>query len=222
MADLYPTITKVDASRGAPMGRSNWTGIPEGRVILRKLPLTEGYDPQGAYWGLPDNLYYALDEGGKFRKFVRADSVFEARKKLWDDSHGRIEEDEVLNMLTGYLTTLLFGEVIETSDRESEYYDRSFFDMNYGVEAVTPEMLAASHADCVKFLELAKPLLPESYDAHDLGGLLYYCRQGHGVSFSDYAAKWGGYDNARKLTKLAYDEMSEVYVFLTEDERVAL
>lgn len=45
-----PYRIKVDTRYGAPMGRPD-EGVFTGRVRLRRVPLHEGYDPGGAYWG---------------------------------------------------------------------------------------------------------------------------------------------------------------------------
>lgn len=50
-----PYRVKVSSRYGAPMGRPNvGTVDPDSRskrVHLRRVPLHEGYDPGGAYWG---------------------------------------------------------------------------------------------------------------------------------------------------------------------------
>lgn len=81
---------------GSQMGRRN--EIPndpknfEIKLSLVKLHLQDGcYDYQGAYWGAPDNLYYASaeyedltrqDETGVCRVFVRASSREEAKSNV--------------------------------------------------------------------------------------------------------------------------------------------
>lgn len=71
----YPTIHPVDCRYGAPMGRSTW-GIPEmcesHSIRLFQVPITDGYDPGGAYWGLGEPLWCATDDEGCYRAFTRA------------------------------------------------------------------------------------------------------------------------------------------------------
>lgn len=63
-------LTKVNCSRGAPMGRHDTISRETENLVfeLEWMPLTDGsYDVGGAYWGSPANLYcaQALDEDGE-------------------------------------------------------------------------------------------------------------------------------------------------------------
>ena len=81
MKNLLPP---VDTSRGAPMGRRSYgcpTECGPRTVRLFHVPLTEGYDAGGAYWGSGVPLYCATD-GADYRGFTRAASRADAAHKL--------------------------------------------------------------------------------------------------------------------------------------------
>lgn len=220
MIDLYPTIDKGYSEYGASMGRSAWRGHPEGKVTLYKLPIDQGgYDPGGAYWGGPDNIYYAVDEGGQFRYFTRAKDIDEARRHIWDNAYqGPLELDAALTMLGGYLTAALWAERADDSEDAS---DESFRDLNYSIAQVNEVSLREAEKDCREFLVQASEILPENPDYDGLGHCFWMSRQGHGTGFGDYSEQWGGRDNARKLSDLAYG-FSEKYPYLNDNDEVVL
>ena len=75
-------FSKVDSSRGAPMGRMPYGSIQEcfpRTVRLFKVNIdSQGYDDGGAYWGHGAPVWCAIGEhyytGFQSRAFVRADS----------------------------------------------------------------------------------------------------------------------------------------------------
>ena len=75
-------FSKVDSSRGAPMGRMPYGSIQESfprTVRLFKVNIdSQGYDDGGAYWGHGGPLWCAIGEhyytGLQSRAFTRADS----------------------------------------------------------------------------------------------------------------------------------------------------
>jgi hypothetical protein len=77
-----PTINNVNCKYGAPMGRAEWHGIPLPKAIrVFHVPLSQGYDKGGAYWGCGQALYCATDCEG-YREFVRANSRNHAINQL--------------------------------------------------------------------------------------------------------------------------------------------
>lgn len=75
----------VSSRYGAPMGRQE-DGYLETRIkrfvrIFRVRINSGGYDDGGAYWGIGEPLYCAIDDDGN-RKFIRAASRFLAAVKL--------------------------------------------------------------------------------------------------------------------------------------------
>lgn len=57
-------LRKVNCAYGAPMGRgSRGVNQPDYcKVFDRKVPMSQGYDKGGAYWGLPHDLRVAYSE----------------------------------------------------------------------------------------------------------------------------------------------------------------
>lgn len=91
MRTIKKIIDKVDCSRGAPMGRSsvypqNYMIVDPGaphkflvcpntkeskRIFDCAVPLTEGYDAGGAYWGIPSNLRVSYTKDLTYIHFYR-------------------------------------------------------------------------------------------------------------------------------------------------------
>ncbi len=79
-------ITPVNCNFGSPMGRDNVGNEPitvtsgknckivkknQIKVYEKRVHLTDGYDPGGAYWGSPSNLYVRFTKDLKFVQFYR-------------------------------------------------------------------------------------------------------------------------------------------------------
>jgi hypothetical protein len=79
-------LTKGYNQYGAQMGRSSV--LPDDELVFCKLRLqkinldTGGYDQGGAYWGLPNNVYWAWEDGGSIELAVRAANWEEAKLKV--------------------------------------------------------------------------------------------------------------------------------------------
>lgn len=61
--NINRVITKVPTRFGAPMGRANIGSFPTGnsggckpKIYDKRVPLIEGYDKGGAYWGIGSEL----------------------------------------------------------------------------------------------------------------------------------------------------------------------
>ena len=58
----------VNAKYGAPMGRHlgpDFLSPEAGKIHLRRVPLNSGgYDRGGAYWGLGQPIWHAMDQDG--------------------------------------------------------------------------------------------------------------------------------------------------------------
>lgn len=70
-AIVFPNVS---TKYGAPLGRTDLvrpTGA-EGYIYDRKVPMCEGYDRGGAYWGLPHNLRCRFTADGLFIHYYRA------------------------------------------------------------------------------------------------------------------------------------------------------
>lgn len=77
-------IHKGCSARGADMGRRNLIGEPAKLYLQRVRFVDSCYDPGGAYWGLPCNLWCAFADGEDLNAatmiFVRARTREEAKK----------------------------------------------------------------------------------------------------------------------------------------------
>jgi len=72
---LSKIIEPVNCKFGAPMGRNDVGSYPlpfeNEKVIQSKVPMCEGYDMGGSYWGLPHNLYVEYTKDLKYIHFFR-------------------------------------------------------------------------------------------------------------------------------------------------------
>lgn len=78
-------ITKVNTSRGAPMGRPNVGSKPktiiepncsvfkkyQTKVYEKRVHIIDGYDIGGAYWGYPSNLYVRFTKDLQYIEYFR-------------------------------------------------------------------------------------------------------------------------------------------------------
>jgi hypothetical protein len=65
-------ICDLDSKYGAPMGRDNIGKRPTGKRIFDcAVPLSEGYDKGGAYWGNPSDLRVAYTQDMEYIEFYR-------------------------------------------------------------------------------------------------------------------------------------------------------
>lgn len=85
MKTIDKIITKVDCKYGAPMGRQGVAPVGFGshcnvnemstrlgkRVFDCAVPLVDGYDKGGAYWGAPSNLRVSYTKDLKYIHFYR-------------------------------------------------------------------------------------------------------------------------------------------------------
>jgi hypothetical protein len=60
----------VNCQYGAPMGRQS-KGTPTGKVFDSPVPLYDGYDKGGAYWGYPSNLRVKYTADLSYVEFYR-------------------------------------------------------------------------------------------------------------------------------------------------------
>lgn len=89
MGTTYRPVGKVNCQYGAPMGRPAKLPDhdPEGSIKLhiRQLPLSDGYDRGGAYWGWPNNLWHVISTDGEVEMFYRGNSYEDVRRKAKED-----------------------------------------------------------------------------------------------------------------------------------------
>lgn len=86
MKTIDKIITKVDCRFGAPMGRENvderpakngivsddWLYDPKNKLYDCAVPLIDGYDRGGAYWGTPSNLRVKYTKDLSYIEFYRS------------------------------------------------------------------------------------------------------------------------------------------------------
>ena len=83
---LTDIITQVNCQYGAPMGRANIGKQPitvtsgnncrivkknQVKVYEKKVPIIDGYDQGGAYWGYPSNLYVRFTKDLSYIEYYR-------------------------------------------------------------------------------------------------------------------------------------------------------
>jgi len=72
MRTIDKIITKVDGKYGAPMGRSSIGEKPTDKKVFDcAVPLNEGYDKGGAYWGYPSDLRVSYTKDLSYINFYR-------------------------------------------------------------------------------------------------------------------------------------------------------
>ena len=73
MKTIDKIITKVDTSRGAPMGRANIGAYPFDKKIFDcRVPMMDSaYDKGGAYWGCGSELRVSYTKDLSYIQFYR-------------------------------------------------------------------------------------------------------------------------------------------------------
>lgn len=206
---MFDYQTKGCSKYGAQMGRgSDLPRDTDTKCLIRAVPLTDGYDPGGAYWGSPNDLYYveSLDTGQS--AYLRAQSEKAAREAFpratWDDS---ASESDAADFLQAYITAALWS---------STDSDGSPIDSNYSESDLAPEALGKMRADCDKFLAKASRLV--GAHASQAGHDFWMTRTRSGVGFEDrdcYASP----KVARALGDFARS-FGEAYITIGDDGKI--
>lgn len=72
MRTIDKIITECDCKYGAPMGRQSVGKKPTDKKVFDcAVPLTDGYDKGGAYWGWPNNLRVKYTKDLSYIDFYR-------------------------------------------------------------------------------------------------------------------------------------------------------
>lgn len=133
------SLTKVDCSRGSPMGRreTHRTGLTDPLFELERIPLIDGgYDCGGAYWGTGGNLwcadfttpltgteivraYYRANDREQAMRFVRKDYP---SAKFAPETGSIIEQ--TIQHLQSYLDQLdaMGDEDVEDDAEQTEHF----------------------------------------------------------------------------------------------------
>lgn len=72
----------VSCKYGAPMGCCDDFADDGQKLYLQRVCLSQGYAPDGTYWGDPNNMYCAFTPDFSTRIFIRASSRRDAIAKL--------------------------------------------------------------------------------------------------------------------------------------------
>lgn len=222
----YPTIGKGYSERGADMGRQEWKYTPIAPVRAIKLPLTDGgcYDPGGAYWGAPDNLYMATD-GREFRLFERAENLnaaivaFKRRAKDLGIHDLEIVPGDIGNwsleqfadeFIQGYTEALLWTNEPEGLVESGEWSEK---------EGWSAEMIDAPSIELIK--EICATFIQEGHEhlatlANDgiqpstLGHDFWLSSGGYGCGYND--CDWGFHgDMLDKLSQSKPERYISIY-----------
>lgn len=89
-----PFMEDVNCARGAPMGRTNQVVSvePDRGLFMVRVPFQgDAYDPGGAYWGLPSNLWCVFSHDHELVIYVRATYPEEAIEQV-KKQHGLSNE----------------------------------------------------------------------------------------------------------------------------------
>ena len=180
-------LNDVSSKYGAPMGRRVSPVADDIKATLLPVPLDSGgYDPGGAYWGIPSNLWGAYNADGDAIWHGRHANREAALAALQSDLPGlsvsddvpEIDGDMLEAIRDGYLEAVLFGE----SDD-----DESPLDQNYNTGDFGDKSSALALARVQEFIGKAAPADVKAYllerGPDCLGHDIYYSSAGHGVGF---------------------------------------
>src|SRR6185437_5945974 len=170
---------------GAQMGRSGHLdrGTAE-PCFIRKVPIDDqGYDPGGAYWGTPANLYFVESLETGECAYLRARDMSAARAAFpsatWQDGPQDLPaEYDAADMLRAYIDAALWSSNDESDDQGGEPLDA-----NYSADDLAAETLAKMTAEVNAFL--AAHAADIGANASQAGHDLWLTRTRSGVGFSD-------------------------------------
>ena len=85
MSIKNPQLSNVSSPRGAPMGRpTRAQGFETKARCFRLRFIDQAYDEGGAYWGMPANVYCAMNDVG-LQLFCRARDRAHAKRKFEEE-----------------------------------------------------------------------------------------------------------------------------------------
>ena len=198
---------------GAQLGRTGPLQQADSvtRINIEQVPIHEGYDPGGAYWGGGEPLFVAWGDGDDEEQvaFLRAADWNEARMKFKEIFPNAEEIPSINEFLTAYIEAALWS----TSDDEEA--DRGeFLDATFGADDLAPETLQKMEDDCRKFLTENQEDI--GLDFTKAGHDFWLTRNGHGCGF------WDGYwpeEVGERLTKSS-KQFGEVYLYVGDDGKI--
>jgi hypothetical protein len=206
------------SASGASMGRSGQLSHDAAEpCFIRKVPIDDqGYDPGGAYWGTPANLYFVESLETGECSYLRAASMTAARAQFpaatWQD--GPIDmpaEYDAADMLQAYIEAALWSSNDESDDQGGEPLDA-----NYSADDLAPETLAKMTADCARFL--SEHAADIGANASQAGHDLWLTRTRSGVSFSDRREVYA--KAAIQRLEDAARAMGEISLYVGDDGKI--
>jgi hypothetical protein len=225
---MHDYQTRGCTKYGADMGRrSDLPADTTATLTIRKVPLDQGgYDPGGAYWGSPDNLYMVSDEDGILVSYSRGSSFDKVKAEFpratWALS--TITDSDVEDMVTGYTECALWSSCGDDPDYEGDPQNNPGgipLDRDHSTSDISPETLAAMTADCRLFIEhnsmtLAALATVTDIDWSRMGHDFWLTRNGHGAGFGD--GDWPDpWDDALRD---ACRDFGEVYLYVGDDDQI--
>jgi hypothetical protein len=218
-----------DRSRGAGMGRLSTLPLHTTSALrVRRVPLVDGYDPGGAYWGAtiaevgrtPHDLFCVWDPDGHVR-YVRAPTVQSVRDQFprasWPTDEGPSPGD-VQDMFDAYVACALWS----TNDDSGRPLDDT-----YGPADVHPDTLEAMRADVERFARehgaTIAACIGQQLHEHRrecdwalAGHHLWLTRNGHGVGFDD--GDWP--EAAGPALAEAARKLGDVELYIGDDDKI--
>jgi hypothetical protein len=209
--------------RGADMGRrSDLETSTTGCLTIRRVPLDNGgYDPGGAYWGTPNDLFHVTDGERDF--YDRAKSLDEVKALFphatWAEEPAEASEEDLADMVLAYIEAALWS----TND-ESTPEGGVPLDDNYSEADLSDECRREMTKDCERFAKENAATIRTVIGARaprgridwsTVGHDFWLTRNGHGCGFWD-----GDYpkEEGEALTK-ASKGFGEVYLYV-EDGKI--
>jgi hypothetical protein len=223
---MHDYQTKGCSKYGASMGRtSNLDKGTSDTLTIRRVPIDDGgYDPGGAYWGTPSDLYCVEGAEGVF--YTRA-AMAEAVKAMfprasWAEEPAEASEDDLADMFLGYVEAMLFSSTDESNEQGGNPLDD-----NYTENDIADESKAKMRADCAEFAKenavtlrnvIGKmgPYGKDEVSWTDVGRDFWFSRQGCGVGFND-----GDYPEPEdEVLQKAAQAAGEVYPYVGDDGKI--
>ncbi len=212
MNTMHDYQTKGCSQYGASMGRgSDLPTDVRATLTIRKVPLDEGgYDPGGAYWGTPSDLYLVESTEDNRTRYHRAKSVGDVRAAyphaVWS-SHAEVSDSDIDDMTEGYI-----GCAVEYAEGN----DNGDHELAEECRAACREACAAFAAACLADLVSCLESDAHAIDWSRIGRDFFHTRTRAGMGFWD-----GRYPEAEgeRLTEAAH-EAGEVWFYVGDDGQV--
>lgn len=182
-----------DPSRGAALGRSSVKDEPRdysGELVLRRIGIdSQGYDPNGTYFGTGAPLFWCANAEGTIDYVFRAADYDAALATTMREDYPHATHvapleasaTDIEAMFTAYVECALWSSNDESDDRGGEPLDQ-----NYGWSDIPPETSAAMRADCESFARQNFALVEaEGGDWSQAGHDFWLTRNDHGSGFWD-------------------------------------